>query len=103
VTAVTATEAGSGEDIGRGGRQIHKMLPSAFLGIRLAALPEVPEARRVKPRCRNRVLDLLVPRQCCSAPRVMPLIGEFRPAGVAEHVRMNATEADHSNPNGRAA
>jgi hypothetical protein len=30
-----------------------------------------------------------------SAPRVMPFIGEFRPAGMAEHVRMNATEADH--------
>jgi hypothetical protein len=60
--------------VGRGGRQIHKMLPSAFLGIRLAAL----------------VLDLRVPRQCCSAPRVMPFVGKFDPQALRSMCGMNA-------------
>src|SRR5215813_4980398 len=61
-------------------------LPKAFPP---SVLPEVPEARWRKLSVANRVLDVLVPEVVLERARVVAVIGEFEPAGMAQHVRMH--------------
>src|SRR5262249_33328927 len=37
----------------------------------------------------DRVLDVLVPEVMLQSPRVVPIVGELEPAGMAQHVRVD--------------
>src|SRR5262245_42600620 len=52
--------------------------------------PKVPKPVGRKLGVPNGVLDVLMPEVVLQGACVMPVVGEFEPAGMAEHVRMHA-------------
>jgi hypothetical protein len=55
----------------------------------LLILPEVLEPFRRELGVSDGVLNVLVPQIVLKRPRVLTIIGELKPAGVAQHVRMD--------------
>ena len=52
-------------------------------------LPKAFEPIRTQFRVAHRVRDVLVPEVLLDRPRVLALTGELKPAGMAQHVRMD--------------
>ena len=51
--------------------------------------PKVPEPIGRHFGVSDRVLDVLVPKVVLQGPRVVAIIGQLEPAGMAEHVRVD--------------
>jgi hypothetical protein len=77
---------GSGDSEGAAGG-----LPNASGdgGIWHSIPPEVPEPVGRKLGVSNSVLDVLVPEVVLQSPRVVAIVGELEPTGMAKHVRVD--------------
>jgi hypothetical protein len=68
-------------------------------GVSQAAAASRPSHRSVPPKVlepvgrqfgvADRMLDVLVPKVVLQGPRVVPIIGQFEPTGMAKHVRVD--------------